>query len=121
LLVFNAIGGGTSSSSALSSLPLSVSLDYGKKSKLGFTVYASLQVCTSVVEPYNSVLFTHSLLEHTDVAVLLDNRLLSLVISSLTASLRFDGVLNVDANGFQTNLMPYQGSTSCLPSYALVI
>jgi tubulin alpha len=26
-----------------------------------------------VVEPYNSVLSTHSLLEHTDVAVLLDN------------------------------------------------
>lgn len=28
---------------------------------------------TSVVEPYNSVLSTHSLLEHTDVSVLLDN------------------------------------------------
>lgn len=26
-----------------------------------------------MVEPYNSVLSTHSLLEHTDVAVLLDN------------------------------------------------
>jgi len=26
-----------------------------------------------VVEPYNSVLSTHSLLEHTDVAVMLDN------------------------------------------------
>ena len=31
------------------------------------------QVSTAVVEPYNSVLSTHSLLEHTDVAVLLDN------------------------------------------------
>jgi hypothetical protein len=48
-------------------------VDYGKKSKLGFTVYPSPQVSTSVVEPYNSVLSTHSLLEHTDVAVLLDN------------------------------------------------
>ena len=28
---------------------------------------------TAVVEPYNSVLSTHSLLEHTDVAVMLDN------------------------------------------------
>ena len=26
-----------------------------------------------MVEPYNSVLSTHSLLEHTDVAVMLDN------------------------------------------------
>jgi hypothetical protein len=31
------------------------------------------QVSTAVVEPYNSVLSTHSLLEHTDVAVMLDN------------------------------------------------
>jgi len=26
-----------------------------------------------VVEPYNSILSTHSLLEHTDVAIMLDN------------------------------------------------
>jgi tubulin alpha len=71
-LVFNAVGGGTGS--GLGSLLLErLSVDYGKKSKLGFTVYPSPQVSTSVVEPYNSVLSTHSLLEHTDVAVLLDN------------------------------------------------
>ena len=50
-----------------------LSVDYGKKSKLGFTVFPSPQVSTTVVEPYNSVLSTHSLLEHTDVAVMLDN------------------------------------------------
>jgi tubulin alpha len=33
-----------------------------------FCVYPSPQVSTAVVEPYNSVLSTHSLLEHTDVA-----------------------------------------------------
>lgn len=77
---------------------------------------------TAVVEPYNSVLSTHSLLEHLDVAVMLDNeaiydicrrqldlekptytnlnRLVSQVISSLTASLRFDGALNVDITEF---------------------
>ena len=71
-LVFNAVGGGTGS--GLGSLLLErLSVDYGKKSKLGFTVYPSPQVSTSIVEPYNSVLSTHSLLEHTDVAVLLDN------------------------------------------------
>ncbi|KAH0699081.1 hypothetical protein KY284_013296 [Solanum tuberosum] len=116
-LVFNAVGGGTGS--GLGSLLLErLSVDYGKKSKLGFTIYPSPQVSTSVVEPYNSVLSTHSLLEHTDVAILLHNeaiydicrrssdiecptytnlnRLISQVISSLTASLRFDGALNVD-------------------------
>ncbi|VAI22456.1 unnamed protein product [Triticum turgidum subsp. durum] len=119
-LVFNAVGGGT-----------------------GFTVYPSPQVSTSVVEPYNSVLSTHSLLEHTDVSILLDNeaiydicrrsldierptytnlnRLVSQVISSLTTSLRFDGALNVDVTEFQTNLVPYPRIHFMLSSYAPVI
>jgi tubulin alpha len=96
-----------------------------------------------VVEPYNSVLSTHSLLEHTDVAVMLDNeaiydicrrsldierptytnlnRLVAQVISSLTASLRFDGALNVDVTEFQTNLVPYPRIHFMLSSYAPVI
>jgi tubulin alpha len=101
------------------------------------------QVSTAVVEPYNSVLSTHSLIEHTDVSVLLDNeaiydickksldidrptytnlnRLVSQVISSLTASLRFSGALNVDITEFQTNLVPYPRIHFMLSSYAPVI
>merc|ERR1711977_366623 len=45
----------------------------GLQGFLGFNVYPSPQVSTAVVEPYNSVLSTHSLLEHTDIAVILDN------------------------------------------------
>jgi tubulin alpha len=89
------------------------------------------------------VLSTHSLLEHTDVAVMLDNeaiydicrrnldierptytnlnRLIAQVISSLTASLRFDGALNVDVTEFQTNLVPYPRIHFMLSSYAPVI
>jgi tubulin alpha len=48
-------------------------VDYGKRSKLCFTIYPSSHVSTAVVEPYNSILSTHSLLEQTDVAVMLDN------------------------------------------------
>ncbi|ORC76609.1 putative alpha tubulin, partial [Trypanosoma theileri] len=71
-LVYHAVGGGTGS--GLGALLLErLSVDYGKKSKLGYTVYPSPQVSTAVVEPYNSVLSTHSLLEHTDVAAMLDN------------------------------------------------
>ena len=63
-LCFNAVGGGTGS--GLGSLLLErLSVDYGRKSKLGFTIYPSPQVSPAVVEPYNSVLSTHSLLEHT--------------------------------------------------------
>jgi tubulin alpha len=141
-LVFNAVGGGTGS--GLGSLLLErLSVDYGKKSKLGFTVYPSPQVSTAVVEPYNSVLSTHALLEHTDICVVLDNeaiydicrrslnierptytnlnRLIAQVISSLTASLRFDGALNVDMNEFQTNLVPYPRIHFMLSSYAPVL
>ena len=47
--------------------------DYGKKLILGFTIYPLRQISTGVVEPYFSIFSTHSLLEHTDVAVILDN------------------------------------------------
>ena len=33
------------------------SVDYGKKSKISFTVWCCPQVATAVVEPYNTVLF----------------------------------------------------------------
>lgn len=141
-LIFNAVGGGTGS--GLGSLLLErLSVDYGKKCKLGFTVYPSPLTSTAVVEPYNSVLSTHALLEHTDVSVLLDNeaiydicrnnlkiekpgytnlnRLVAQVISSLTASLRFSGALNVDLNEFQTNLVPYPRIHFMLSSFAPVI
>merc|ERR1712228_88586 len=49
------------------------------------------------------------------------NRLMAQVTSSLTASLRFDGALNVDMNEFQTNLVPYPRIHFMLTSYAPVI
>lgn len=49
------------------------------------------------------------------------NRLIAQVISSLTASLRFDGALNVDVTEFQTNLVPYPRIHFMLTSYAPVI
>merc|ERR1712078_318581 len=49
------------------------------------------------------------------------NRLLSQIISSLTASLRFDGALNVDVTEFQTNLVPYPRIHFMLSSYAPII
>merc|ERR1712071_239948 len=141
-MVYNAVGGGTGS--GLCCLMLErLSVDYGKKSKISFTVWACPQVATAVVEPYNTVLCVHSLLEHTDVTIMYDNealydicrrnldierptytnlnRLLGQIISSLTASLRFDGALNVDITEFQTNLVPYPRIHFMLSSYAPII
>ncbi|CAK0874071.1 unnamed protein product [Prorocentrum cordatum] len=141
-MIYNAVGGGTGS--GLGCLMLErLSVDYGKKTKCSFTVWACPQVATAVVEPYNTVLCVHSLLEHTDVTIMYDNealydicrrnldierptytnlnRLLAQIISSLTASLRFDGALNVDITEFQTNLVPYPRIHFMLSSYAPVI
>ena len=121
-LVFHSFGGGTGSGFT-SLLMERLSVDYGKKSKLEFSIYPAPQVATAVVEPYNSILTTHTTLEHSDCAFMVDNeaiydicrrnldierptytnlnRLIGQIVSSITASLRFDGALNVDLTEFQ--------------------
>jgi tubulin alpha len=49
------------------------------------------------------------------------NRIVAQVVSSLTASIRFDGCLNVDLSEFQTNLVPYPRIHFMLSSYAPIV
>lgn len=63
--VFHSFGGGTGSGFGALILER-LSTDYGKKSKLEFSVYPAPTMANSVVEPYNSVLTTHTTLEHSD-------------------------------------------------------
>ena len=49
------------------------------------------------------------------------NRLIAQIISSITASLRFDGAINVDLNEFQTNLVPYPRIHFPMATYSPVI
>merc|ERR1712012_1239564 len=127
-IIHHAVGGGTGS--GLGALILErIAVDYRKKSKIGFEIYPAPKISTCIVEPYNAMLSTHWLLDHTEVSILLDNEaiygicqkqldidrpsyrdlniIISKVISSMTASLRFDGELNVDLGEFQTNLVPF--------------
>ncbi|XP_038129997.1 tubulin alpha-8 chain-like [Cyprinodon tularosa] len=141
-LIFHSFGGGTGSGFT-SLLMERLSVDYGKKSKLEFAIYPAPQVSTAVVEPYNAILTTHTTLEHSDCAFMVDNeaiydichrnlgverptytnlnRLMAQLVSSITASLRFDGALNVDLTEFQTNLVPYPRIHFPLAAYAPVI
>jgi len=127
-IIHHAVGGGTGS--GLGALILErIAVDYRKKSKLGFEIYPSPKISTCIVEPYNAMLTTHWLLDHTEVSLVLDNEaiyaicqkqldvdrpsyadlniVIAKVVSSMTAALRFDGELNVDLGEFQTNLVPF--------------
>uniref|UniRef100_G1T5W0 Tubulin alpha chain n=1 Tax=Oryctolagus cuniculus TaxID=9986 RepID=G1T5W0_RABIT len=140
--IFHSFGGGTGSGFA-SLLMEQLSVHYGKKSKLEFAIHPAPQVSTAVVEPYNSILTTHTTLEYSDCAFMVDNeaiydicrrnldierptytnlnRLIRQIVSSITASLRFDGALNVDLTEFQTSLVLYPRIHFTLATYAPVI
>merc|ERR1712040_32465 len=74
-IIHHAVGGGTGS--GLGALILErIAVDYRKKSKIGFEIYPSPNMSTCIVEPYNGLLSTHWLLDHTDVSLVLDNEAL---------------------------------------------
>ncbi|XP_006772694.1 PREDICTED: tubulin alpha chain-like 3 [Myotis davidii] len=141
-LIFRSLGGGTGSGFT-SLLMEHLSAQYGRKTKLEFSVYPAPRISTAVVEPYNSILTTHFTLEHSDCTFIVDNealydichhklgverpsytiinRLIGQAVSSITASLRFEGPLNVDLNEFQTNLVPYPRIHFPMTAFAPII
>ncbi|KAF5276897.1 hypothetical protein FQA39_LY06448 [Lamprigera yunnana] len=141
-LLFHSCGGGTGSGFT-SLLVERLSVDYGKKEKIQFTIFPAPQFSSAIVEPYNSILTTHMGLEHIDCTFPIDNeaiynicsrnlnierptytnlnRIVGQIVSSTTASLRFEGALNVDLREFQTNLVPYPRIHYAVLTYAPIV
>jgi tubulin alpha len=141
-MLFHAIAGGTGSGVGCLLLD-ALQKDFGKKTKMSFTVAPSPQISTTVVEPFNSVLALHQMVDLSDVSVMLDNealydicrrsleverptyvnlnRLVAQAVSSLTASLRFDGHVTVDLYEYEKNLVPYPRLHFTVASYSPVI
>ncbi|XP_046916946.2 tubulin alpha-8 chain [Dermatophagoides farinae] len=128
--MFNSFGGGTGSGfSARLIDQLELMLNGDKCQRLEFNVFPSPRLSTAIVEPYNALFRAHHSLERSNCMFLFDNeacyeicrrqldverahyahinQLISLVASSVTASTRFSGPLNVDLAEFETNLVPY--------------
>jgi len=138
-IMCHAVGGGTGSGLGMLILER-LAVDYRKKSKIGFEIYPAPSISTCIVEPYNGLLSTHWLLDHTEVSLVLDNEALYQIcekelklgkvqyehlnmlccksISCMTSALRFEGDLNVDMNEFQTNLVPFPRLHFMTSSYA---
>ena len=93
------------------------------------SVYPSKKVSDVVVEPYNATLSIHQLTENTDETFVIDNealysishnilkqkepkytelnKVIALVMSGVTSSLRFPGKLNGDLRKMGVNLVPF--------------
>lgn len=138
-LLSHSFGGGTGSGFSANLMDFLVE-EYSRRAKFQFVVYPAPSISSTVVEPYNAVLTTHSTLDQTDCAFMFDNQamydiahtklnvdrptyanlnsLMNQVISSITASLRFSGSLNVDLDDFRTNLVPFPRIHFPIASYA---
>eukprot|EP00483_Globobulimina_turgida_P000360 UN00360 len=110
-------------------LLLKIRDNYPDRITATFSVYPSPKVSDVVVEPYNATLSIHQLLENSDETFVIDNEALfsishnvlkqkepkyadlnwviSMVMSGITASLRFSGKLNGDLRKMGVNLVPF--------------
>merc|ERR1712134_130137 len=126
--ICHSLGGGTGSGMG-TLLLLKLRDAYPDRILNTFSVYPSPKVSDTVVEPYNTVLSSHQLLENSDETFIIDNEALyninynilknnqptyeelnSLIAQAccgITCSLRFPGKLNGDLRKLRVNLVPF--------------
>jgi tubulin beta len=135
------LGGGTGS--GLGSLLLSkVREEVPDAMAATFSIYPSANVSDTIVEPYNTLLTVHELVENSDLTVCIDNEALysiaarlgnkspqfsdlnqyiAQVLAGVSTSLRFSGQLNGDLRKIGMNLVPFPRLHFLAPSYAPLV
>jgi len=137
--ICHSLGGGTGS--GLGTLLISkIREEFPDRMMCTFSVMPSPKVSDTVVEPYNATLSIHQLVENSDEVMCIDNEalydicfrtlklttpsygdlnhLVSVVMSGITACLRFPGQLNSDLRKLAVNLIPFPRLHFFLIGYA---
>ncbi|GAB0090925.1 hypothetical protein DMENIID0001_057050 [Sergentomyia squamirostris] len=135
----HSLGGGTGS--GMGTLIMSkIREEYPDRIMMTFSVVPSPKVSDTVVEPYNSTLSIHQLLENTDETFCIDNEalydicfrtlklgtptygdlnhLVSMTMSGVTTCLRFPGQLNADLRKLAVNMVPFPRLHFFMPGFA---
>merc|ERR1711968_70876 len=126
--ITHSLGGGTGS--GMGTLLISkIREEYPDRMMLTYSVFPSPKVSDTVVEPYNTILSIHQLIENADESVVLDNealydlcfsklkiktpnfsdlnQLVGNAMSGITSCIRFAGQLNSDLRKLAVNLIPF--------------
>ncbi|CEL62525.1 Tubulin beta-2 chain OS=Suillus bovinus GN=TUBB2 PE=2 SV=1 [Rhizoctonia solani AG-1 IB] len=137
--LLHSLGGG--SGSGLGSLLLAKLREEAPDRMLAtFSVFPSPKVSDTVVEPYNTVLSLHQLVDNTDMTICVDNealydvthrlnpqsqpefhqlnRLIAQVMTGVSTTFRFPGQLNGDMRKMAMNLIPFPRMHFLTPSVA---
>jgi len=137
--VCHSIGGGTGS--GMGTLLISkLCEEYPDRMIYTYSVIPSPKVSDTVVEPYNSVLSMHQLVENVQSTYVLDNEamyeicyttlklatptygdlnhLISATMCGVTCSLRFPGQLNCDLRKLAVNIVPFPRLHFFMPGFA---
>ncbi|KAG2133547.1 beta-tubulin 2 [Suillus bovinus] len=137
--MIHSLGGGTGA--GLGSLLLSkLREEYPDRMLSTFSILPAPNVSETVVEPYNSLLSIHQLVDNCDLTICIDNealydiavrtlkikspgykdlnQLIAKVMCGVSTSLRFPGQLNGDLRKLGMNLVPFPRLHFLMPSFA---
>ncbi|EFA09822.2 Tubulin beta-1 chain-like Protein [Tribolium castaneum] len=140
--IVHSLGGGTGS--GLGCLLLGkIREEYPDRIISTFSIIPSPKVSDTVVEPYNTVMSIHHLVENTDETYIIDNEalhdicfrtlklsaptladlnhLISAAMSGITACIRFPGQLNADLRKIQVNMVPFPRLHFFMPGFAPLV